>query len=81
LDWIHLAHDRDKLVGSCNQGNECSYSIKCWAFLVWLSNFLLKVDSALWSNDTGSCADYVELHHRITGGNIKNAGESGPTVV
>jgi hypothetical protein len=50
-------------------------------FLEWLSNFLLKMDSALWRNDTVSSSDYVELHHRITGGNINNVGERGPTVV
>jgi hypothetical protein len=73
---------RRKIPGDClRQGNERLYSIKGWVFLDWLSNFLLKADSAPWSNDIVSSSDYVEFQHRIIGGNMNNVGESGPTVV
>jgi len=33
MDWIELAQDRDKVVGTCGCGNEPSGSIKCGEFL------------------------------------------------
>ena len=33
MDWIDLAQDTDKVVGTCKHGNELSGTIKCWKFL------------------------------------------------
>jgi hypothetical protein len=33
MDWIDLAQDRDKLLGSCEHGSEPSDSINCWKVL------------------------------------------------
>jgi hypothetical protein len=50
MDWIGLAHDRNRLAGNCNCGNKFSGSIKCGEFLDWLqTGWLLKEDCALWS--------------------------------
>ena len=32
-DWMDLAHDRDKVAGTCEYGNELSGFIKCGEFL------------------------------------------------
>jgi len=32
MDWIDLAQDRDKVVGTCKHGNELSGTIKCGKF-------------------------------------------------
>jgi hypothetical protein len=33
MDWIDLAQDRDKMVGTCKHGNELSGTIKCRKFI------------------------------------------------
>jgi hypothetical protein len=33
IDWIHLAHDRDRWRGCCEFGNKFLVSIKCEKFL------------------------------------------------
>ena len=33
MDWIELAHDRDRLAGTCECGNEPIGSMKCRDFL------------------------------------------------
>ena len=33
MDWIELAHDRERIAGTCECDNEDSGSIKCGEFL------------------------------------------------
>jgi len=38
MDWIDLAQDRDRCVGTCECGNEPSVSVKFGEFLDYLRN-------------------------------------------
>jgi hypothetical protein len=50
MDSIYLATVRDQWRASCENGNEHSWSIKCWDILERLYNWrLLKKLSAPWS--------------------------------
>jgi hypothetical protein len=46
FNWLRIERP---VAGSCEHGNESSGSIKCWEFLVWLSDCGLLKDSAPWS--------------------------------
>jgi hypothetical protein len=49
LNWIQLAQDKSPVVGSCEQGNVPSGSIKDRKFLDQMNEYHTHKDSAAWS--------------------------------